>query len=839
MADATNRKLDVENTDEDRISRDDPLFELSQIIGYSERDDAGGVKPDGDEGQMDLEDALMRELGDFSDVAEEGLTDAVVEYDAAVEAEADAGPVGETVDEFAASEPEITEKPADYEPISYVEPEPADDSVPDTLEAELMDLLGGLGDKAGTEWPSEAPVEEQPAPAIEAELEAPAAVEEEYPVAAEEEFFESEARLAATEAHDESSPQVPATAPVWYDQDEQEEEVHAAPGSDGDSEILDAFESALSENLALSFEDEASAAAESSAEDFDEADDAVEPLEFNLDFEESVEESTEYETETSYSTDHVESTYLSEVEAVADEMSAQAAPQTPPVLDTADLPASDMEAMQPLDLPDLPEVEETGSAAVDIERELDAALTGYDNYTSGHENEEPDMRAAATAAAAADTRLDFDMGAFEDDLARDLEFVGHDMEAREGESQDGAEGVREAAAVAGADFRKPKRGMMIAAAVGGIAILGAIGAFSLTSRDGGEAGAPVLVKADSEPTKVVPEDPGGKEVPNQDRAVYGEVDGNGEAAPTQETLVSTSEEPIDLGGTGETVMPNGMTETAKVEDRLTPEMAETTVPASSDSGTAVLAPRRVRTVIVKPDGTLVENEPEAPAAPAMPAPEPVETAAATEEPVRRIDMATSAPQAEETQAEPAAEASTPAEEVAPTAEQTEPEAATAEQLAAIAEPEVAETPETVAETQPDTVVREPLRAPTAIPERPADQPVTIVGGEQPAGRQVASAPAAPQATAPAPAAAQQSVPAGAYTVQIASQPSAELAQKTAADLSRVYANLIGNRTVAIQQAEIEGRGTYHRVRIVANSRQDAVALCDRIKQEGGSCFVAR
>lgn len=839
MADATNRKLDVENTDEDRISRDDPLFELSQIIGYSERGGSADAETPDDEGQMDLEDALMRELGDFSNAPEEDLSDAVDEYDASIVPDEPA----EAVEDLAASEPEAPEIAEEiveeYEPASFAAPdEQVEQDLPDTLEAELIDLLGGLGDKAGTQWSYQAAAAEQDE----------FAAEEEYAVeaaeSAEEEHYEPEPAPVATDTDDEVSPQVPAAAPVWYDQDEPEEELHAEPASGDDSEILDAFESALSENLALSFEDEAAARAEKPEEDFDTSDETGQPLEFDLDFEESVEENTEYETETSYSTDHVESPYLNEVEATADEMPAQDAQQSPPVLETAELPASDMEAMQPLDLPDLPEVEESnGSAAVDIERELDAALSGYDNYATAPENDEPDMRAAATAAAAADTRLDFDMGAFEDDLARDLEFVGHDMETREGDADLETDATNDGATVADAGARKPKRGLMIAAAVGGIAILGAIGAFGLTSRDGGEAGAPVLVKADSEPTKIVPENPGGKEVPNQDRAVYGEVDGNGETVPTQETLVSTSEEPIDLGGTGEPALPSSMSEGVKVEDRLAPDMAEAAAPAASESGTAVLAPRRVRTVIVKPDGTLVENTPEpqveAPVETAAQATEPAGTAAATEEPVRRIDMAASAPQAEEGPAETADTANVPAEDSSPVVEQDAPEAATAEQLAAIAEPQVAEAPAATEGAQADAVERQPLRAPNSIPERPADQPVTIVGGEQPASRQVAAAPTAPQAPAAAPAASQPAIPAGAYTVQIASQPSAELAQKSAADLSRVYADVIGNRSVAIQQAEIEGRGTYHRVRIVANNRQDAVALCDRIKQKGGSCFVAR
>ena len=74
MTDGTNRKLDVENTDKNRISRDDPLFELSQIIGYSEEKGSAPDQPV-DEGQMDLEAALLRELEDFPGSVEEDLSE--------------------------------------------------------------------------------------------------------------------------------------------------------------------------------------------------------------------------------------------------------------------------------------------------------------------------------------------------------------------------------------------------------------------------------------------------------------------------------------------------------------------------------------------------------------------------------------------------------------------------------------------------------------------------------------------------------------------------------------------------------------------------------------------
>jgi hypothetical protein len=564
-----------------------------------------------------------------------------------------------------------------------------------------------------------------------------------------------------------------------------------------------------------------------------------EPFEFDLDLDEEVE--VETPEPVAAETEIDEEAVLDDIEMMAEELGADLGADNPPFLETAEMPAGDMETMQPLDLPELPEVEETRSAAVDIERELDAALSGYDQYDSGQRDREPTpamSQAAAATAAAADTRLDFDMGAFEDDLARDLEFVDHDMSAKDGSEDFGA--TEENAPVVGmsapaAAPQKPKRGMMIAAVVGGIAIIGAIAAFSLTGRETGGDGAPVLVKADPDPVKVVPEDPGGKQVPNQDRAVYGEVDGITETQPSQESLVSTSEEPIDLTGAGSEALPNGVTEAGKGEDRLLPESAEATGPAvSTESPTALLTPRRVRTVIVKPDGSFIETgQPEAPAVaettPAEPQTPPAGSAAET---IRKIDMAPAPARLEPpaAQTETATAAPQPADTAETSVEMTPAENAALETLATASEPQAAETAaeppagETVA-TAPRA---QPLRTPTSIPERPVDQPVNIVNPQQ---TQTA------RATEPAQVPTQQT--SSGYSVQIASQPSAELAQQTAQNLSRRYSDILGGRAITIQTAEIEGRGTFHRVRVAATSRQDAVALCEAYKRAGGSCFVAR
>lgn len=76
-------------------------------------------------------------------------------------------------------------------------------------------------------------------------------------------------------------------------------------------------------------------------------------------------------------------------------------------------------------------------------------------------------------------------------------------------------------------------------------------------------------------------------------------------------------------------------------------------------------------------------------------------------------------------------------------------------------------------------------------------------------------------------------------MQVASQPTAEGAQAAYQDLARRYGSVLQGRGVNIVRADIQGMGTYYRVRIPAASRDEAIQLCTRYKSAGGSCFVSR
>ena len=386
------------------------------------------------------------------------------------------------------------------------------------------------------------------------------------------------------------------------------------------------------------------------------------------------------------------------------------------------------------------------------------------------------------------------------------------------------------------------RGPVLALTVLGVALLAGVGAFGWSLLSGGETsedGGPRIIRADTDPVKVLPENPGGVTVPNQDKAVYDRVAG-GDATPAgQPALVNSAEEPVDvvqrtldpeilpLEGRGES--------TDKSEDRLAANAGTDADTAGSGVSGPVVSPRKVRTMIVKPDGSIVARE--------DPAPEPTsEPALAQAEPAASQNLL-AAPEADAT---PAVDSAEPVEQAA-----TDVAAPVAvEQPVATDEAEQTSiAPVRVVKTQQ---IRPVANAP--IPQgRPADQPVNVVGTVTQAGNVAAApaptaAPAQPVEVATAPAAAAPAAPAaaapaaanpGGYYVQIASQPSAEGAQASWQTLSGRYSSVLGGRSVDIQRADIPGKGVFHRVRVPGGTRDQANALCSRYKAAGGSCFVSR
>ncbi|MEI9401196.1 SPOR domain-containing protein [Mesorhizobium argentiipisi] len=544
-----------------------------------------------------------------------------------------------------------------------------------------------------------------------------------------------------------------------------------------------------------------------------------------------------------------------------------------PDVETVDVPERVVALADDLDIPELSFEEDQPAAPAydDLDAEFASLLTdmkateiasapaqsrGYDDesYNAGFNGyDRRDLRAETPAAPAAPASFavvnDYDA----DDLPGSRPVSQQDDFASEELDYDPE--LEEAMAIPGlteSGAAQPRRrGMMVAALVGAVVVFGGLGALAFSFGGKGGSEAPVIVKADNSPIKVKPENPGGTVVPNQDNKVYDAVAKGGGAAksaePVQQKLVNTTEQPVDLvskeppqsrvvdlspkdndAAAGSETADNPDSALPGVAQAVAPASAQPAAPASTqpaapasaqpaaptpksedriaqvlqqdadnaaNNDVVAVAPRKVKTMMVKPDGSLVPREDPAPAAPKVAAAEPSDPApqhvAPASDGQQTGTVASDAGQADTGQADAATvKPSKPAKK-------------------AEAKAQSANTPATV----------------PVAPARPSDQPVDIVGEVKP--DQVASIDPAAAAGG------------GSWSMQIASQPTVDSAQSTYQDLQRRYGSVLSGRTANIVKAEVAGKGTFYRVRVPAQSRNDAINLCTSYKAAGGNCFVSR
>lgn len=356
------------------------------------------------------------------------------------------------------------------------------------------------------------------------------------------------------------------------------------------------------------------------------------------------------------------------------------------------------------------------------------------------------------------------------------------------------------------DRRGLRRKVVAAGLVLGLGALAAAGVFMFR---GGEVvnGEPPVVSADSQPVKVEPETPGGVEVPNTNRAIYEHTN----QAPSGEgaVVVDDREQPVDINqmiaqqsaaAQAQAIQQRAgaTTTTTRVETTTAPTVgaADVTLPEAPQPTSPAMAalgePRRVRTVSVRPDGSILPAG-TAPAAAAA-APTIDQLASATPSVVSPTTPVVSSP-----------EAPVPAQAEAP----------------AVAPP-VGPVP------RPAVVNRPATRAPLQL------GPMAI--SPQAAGSQAANAPPAVPLTQSAQVSPQAA--SGSFTVQLAAPGSENEARNLFASLQRRHGELSGF-SPSIVRADTGGR-TIYRLRVGSfQSRDQATALCVRIQASGGQCFVAR
>ncbi|WP_370674292.1 SPOR domain-containing protein [Pleomorphomonas sp. PLEO] len=347
----------------------------------------------------------------------------------------------------------------------------------------------------------------------------------------------------------------------------------------------------------------------------------------------------------------------------------------------------------------------------------------------------------------------------------------------------------------------------------------------------------VVVKAPDGPYKVKP-DPNAQEViaSSEGASVYDTVGG---APPkSEERLVARSGDVPELPAVTPHVSRITLPDGQEVEAEL---------PTGFDPNET--GPRRVRTVLVRPDGSLIETPADSAAnTTTTTAPSPSDGAGQI---IARSETAGDTAAGDDTEGgtglpplastnqtvasdnTPAAPQGLPASNLTDASGQSMPI-----NLAAVA----SATPDTSVETTASVPTQASAPLPPDKPAAPAATPssgpldlTATAGKAQPAApAQVASLPAVTQ---PAPAAA-SSGGVGAY-VQLSSQRSEDAARSAFVALQRKFPSILGSAVADIQQADLGSKGVYYRARVGAPTKEAAVALCEQLRSAGGDCLIAR
>jgi cell division septation protein DedD len=210
---------------------------------------------------------------------------------------------------------------------------------------------------------------------------------------------------------------------------------------------------------------------------------------------------------------------------------------------------------------------------------------------------------------------------------------------------------------------KGRSAFMVGSALLGAIALGGAMAYAYKQSGGGMGSEqPPIVQADARPVKAAPDDPGGKEFPNKNKLIYDRLT-NGDVAEGERIV--PRQEDVAVPALPPATDTAGLPAPVATTDLANPATTQA-VDTAEDGG-----PRKVKTLVVRPDGSV-----EAPAAAEV---AEAASAAAT----AAVDTATNAANAA-TAAAQGAVMPVPAPQEAPAAQAAAPAPAAAPQVAAVA-----------------------------------------------------------------------------------------------------------------------------------------------------------
>jgi SPOR domain len=348
-------------------------------------------------------------------------------------------------------------------------------------------------------------------------------------------------------------------------------------------------------------------------------------------------------------------------------------------------------------------------------------------------------------------------------------------------------------------------GLVVVAAVLGLAVLGTAGAFAYRAMFGGSMlpSLPPIIKADDGPNKIMPS------AANSDGGTSGQANAN--ASGSGEKLVPRQETPINVPQPANAAPrviatipifpdqtpgpPSGLPSAA-----TSPPVAPVPLaPPASVPPPAALGPVAQGIPLPPPATNLGNGMTAAPAPSTVSGTKKIHTVAIRPDQMAGTDASAAPPQAPVVgQPPPAAR---------PIAQQHAPR------------------PAPVADANaPLSIVPGHANGPAPVPVRVRSTPV-------------AATTVAPNATEPAPAA---SAAGGGYAVQVSSQRSEAEAQASFRELQAKFPDQLGGRHPVVRRADLGDKGIYYRALVGPfASMQQAAEMCSSLKSAGGNCIVQK
>jgi hypothetical protein len=365
------------------------------------------------------------------------------------------------------------------------------------------------------------------------------------------------------------------------------------------------------------------------------------------------------------------------------------------------------------------------------------------------------------------------------------------------------------------------RSLVAVAGILAVVLIGVL-AFVMLRPGTSGGGAPPIIAADAGPTKIAPPQPPAGSNSDQNKLIYDRVDSGSANGSADTKLVTQGNQPIapvpsnnDANNPiARVIAPGGPAPdapTAPGAATADAGAADTAAPPADNNDNAdSLGPRKVRTVIVKPDGTIVSSD-------AVPAPGDAPASADTAPTASNVPAVPPIPTNDDT----AAIAGGKSGQELPIT--PDPNAASGEPAAA-----PAPAPAKTAAAPTPTPSPQPKTAPRIASANTAG-PIDLTPGTGKPSTDVASA---GQTSGALP------VVAGGTLVQVSSQRSEDAANATFRDLQARYPNILGGYTPDIKKIDLGDRGTYYRVRVGPFSSANAQNLCGALKNAGGACILA-